>query len=179
MNPINLQEVFDNSLDQSNNSAASRLLRNEAMESFHQTGFPSRNHENWRYTDLKPIVSREFNPSTQPINSQQEKQANQDIEKSILDKNALRLVFINGQLSSSNTFSNEINGLSISKKIEPYKSISILQGREFFKNYPLAALNTAFSEYETLITLDEGIQIRNPLHLISTQELSLGLYNQK
>lgn len=166
MSSINLQEVFDASLDQPDISAASRSLRNEAMVSFNETGFPSRKHENWRYTDLKPIVSGGFDPSPQPINSQQEKKATQDIEKSILDSKALRLVFINGQLSTNNTFPNEVDGLSISKKTESYKSIDVLQGKELFKDYPLAALNTAFSQRETLITLDEGIQITKPLHLI-------------
>ena len=94
MSTINLQEVFDASLDQSDISAASRSLRNEAMVSFNKTGFPSRKHENWRYTDLKPIVSGGFDPSPQPINSQQEKKATQEIEKSILDSKALRLSLI-------------------------------------------------------------------------------------
>lgn len=34
--------------------------RQEALETFFKTGFPSTHHEEWRYTDLSPIASVRF-----------------------------------------------------------------------------------------------------------------------
>ena len=166
MNLTSLQEVFQETLNRPYVSAESRLLRSEAMGSFGEFGFPSRNHDDWRYTDLKPIISGEFNPYPQLISSEQAEQADQELEKAILDVNAPRLVFINGQLFPSDQSLNQINGLKVTTQIEACEHINHLQGKELFKNHPLAALNTAFSAHETLISLDKGIRIENPLHLI-------------
>ena len=166
MNLASLQEVFEDSLNRPDVSTESRLLRSAAMGSFGEFGFPSRNHENWRYTDLKPIVSGGFNPSSQPISSQQAEQANQELEHAILDANAPRLVFVNGQLFPNNQSCNQINGLNVTTQIGNFEHINHLQGKEFFKSYPLAALNAAFSAHETLISLDKETRIESPLHLI-------------
>ena len=40
-----------------------RSMRTQALEQFMDTGFPTLKHEDWKYTDVRPIGARHFAPA--------------------------------------------------------------------------------------------------------------------
>src|SRR3990172_2623969 len=42
-------------------------MRSEAFQNFARLGFPSRDHEEWRYTDVGPIVDSAFRFQFEPV----------------------------------------------------------------------------------------------------------------
>src|SRR5687768_11203673 len=72
-----------------------RDLRTQAIERFGALGFPSTRHEEWKYTDVRPIARLET-----PVASQQGLNglATAGTQKWNL-QGALRLVYVNGRFS--------------------------------------------------------------------------------
>jgi len=97
MNPDRLSQAFETSLSRLELSDASRALRDEAMGTFGERGYPTRKHENWRYTDLKPIVTGEFDPTPESLTTDHIEHARRLLDDSQLDAGASRLVFVDGQ----------------------------------------------------------------------------------
>ena len=57
-----LQDQFKARLKDLPGSNATRAAREEAMAAFRAAGYPTRKLEDWRYTDLKPIATGQFDP---------------------------------------------------------------------------------------------------------------------
>ena len=166
MNAAALHAAFQAGLNEPTLCEASRALRGEAMAAFTRLGFPTRKHEDWRYTDLKPIVAGDFDPRPQALNESRRRQVRDDLARLELDPGAPRLVFLHGQrVAGDETF--EIPpGMEIPAESEAWERIGAMQTGEQFRRYPLAAFNTAFSPSSTLIRVRENVHIRQPLHLI-------------
>ncbi|MDD9997984.1 MAG: hypothetical protein OXQ89_09600, partial [Rhodospirillaceae bacterium] len=62
MNTAELSAAFDASVDRLAESDGSRAARRQAMAAFARRGFPTRRDEDWKYTDLKPILTGRFDP---------------------------------------------------------------------------------------------------------------------
>ena len=166
MTPETLHSVFEASLNQLEVSDPSRTLRSEAMASFNKLGYPTKKHENWRYTDLKPIVKAKLDPTPKSLTTDQIKQSNRLLETSLLDADAARLVLVDGvPLSNAQTLS-DIQGLTILGHKQTWQRIGELQSMELFQRHPLAALNTAFTSSGILIKLSENTNVEQPLHLV-------------
>ena len=161
-----LNESFEASLNRLDGSDGSRPLRGEAMASFAELGYPSRRHEDWRYTDLKPIIAGEFDPASKALTTEQIAQAHRLLDDSMLDTGAARLVFVDGQPLPDVKPLQGIQGLTVLDHEHTWRRIGELQTAELFQNHPLAALNTAFASSGTLIRLDEDTSLDAPLHLV-------------
>ena len=73
------------------------LLRRAAIARFVEMGFPTTKDEEWRFTNIAPIVKTEFRPAVQP--SDQEVSL-KDIGKFMFGGMAChRLVFLNGHFA--------------------------------------------------------------------------------
>ena len=166
MSPETLHEAFEASLDRLETADASRPLRGEAMASFTELGYPTRRHEDWRYTDLKPIVTGEFDPTPESLTPEQIERAGRLLDDSMLDAGAARLVFVDGQPLPGVQLPRGLQGLTVLDHEQTWQRIGELQTTDLFQNHPLAALNTAFTSSGTLIRLKENTTLDEPLHLV-------------
>ncbi|MDG4550327.1 MAG: Fe-S cluster assembly protein SufD [Candidatus Contendobacter sp.] len=139
-------------------------LRREAFDRFETLGWPTRQQEAWRLTDLSALQSITF---------QQPADALVDVETlPTLDGPTHRLVFVNGRFAPGLSRLPELpDGALITslgqavtthpERIEPY--LDRLPGLE---QHPFAALNTAFWEDGAFVHLPRGTVIKEPVHLV-------------
>ena len=93
-----MTNFFDNALKINNSSGDSHFtsLRKAAISRVLAKGFPTRKDEDWKYTNIKPIVSSSYTlaPSVESFSPDDELQTS-------LDRFETRVVFVNGVLSAA------------------------------------------------------------------------------
>jgi Fe-S cluster assembly protein SufD len=147
-------------------------LRENAMQVFSRTGFPTTRDEDWKYTSLSDVEAR----SAAYLNA---KQAAADIEtiKQILselplDQCAFTVVFANGLFCGElSNLPEKDAGLTIdtlSGLGDQSKDLVRSQLGRFaqIERFQLAALNTAFLNDGLIIRLPERSDISTPIHVI-------------
>ena len=139
-------------------------LRCEAFDRFETLGWPTRQQEAWRLTDLSALQSIAFQRPTDAL-----------VDAGMLptlDGPAPRLVFVNGRFAPGLSHVRELPGqallaslgqalLTHSQLIESH--LDRLPGLE---QHPFAALNSAFWEDGAFVHVPRGIGIEEPIHLV-------------
>ncbi|MFQ5659933.1 MAG: Fe-S cluster assembly protein SufD [Gammaproteobacteria bacterium] len=144
-------------------------LRRSAIESFRQRGFPSLRHEDWKYTDVRPITRRNFVTADPAANG---------FERDYIDAIRFKqmdcheLTFTNGRyLPSLSAVRGPANGVILKSlsdalnenrtSIEPcLKQFSQLDRNGF------ATLNTAFITHGAFIYIPDNSRLDLPVHLL-------------
>ncbi|HAY33826.1 MAG TPA: Fe-S cluster assembly protein SufD [Ignavibacteria bacterium] len=149
-------------------------LRTDAMSVFEKLGFPVKKMEEWKYTNLSPVMNHDFEFSSDLSVSGITRA---DINKYIFsDGNVNRLVFINGiysrELSSVISNNEKIFIGSISDSMKNYKEIFEKHYSKYadYKNRSLAALNTAFSPEGAFIYLKKNTELDTPVHILNISD---------
>lgn len=147
-------------------------LRNSAISSFNQTGFPSGKDEDWRLTSVKPIVETSFKPA---IRYERDGLSPESLKPFYVFNNYVpcRLVFINGnfspEFSSVNQLPDSVQAGSIAGVllrnpdiIKPYL------GKNMYGScrHAFAALNTAFFSDGAFVYVPRTAAPENPIHLL-------------
>lgn len=151
-------------------------MRAEELARFAVHGYPTRRHENWRYTDLQPLATGHFDfvppgPSAAHIAA-----ARTLLERASLDPAANRIVFVDGHMSSELSTPLNALGLEASRLAERWDRFDNLQTqRGGLANHPLAALNTAFAQQGVWLSIPAGVCVAEPLHLIFVASGAPGL----
>lgn len=166
MSPETLCETFEGALAALQRCDPSRSLRGEAMAAFAKHGYPTRKHEDWRYTDLRSIAGGDFDPTPQALTTQHIRRGRELLEASALDGEAARLVFVDGQPLPGERSAEPLRGLAVLGGACAWQRIGALHDPALLTHHPLAALNTAFASSETLIRVDENARVDAPLHLV-------------
>lgn len=166
MNSSDLQEIFQSSLAELTVPEASLAPRQEAMAAFARRGFPTRKDEDWRYTDLKPILRGGFDPRPGALGDSRRAQVLDRLADLELDPQAPRLVFVDGRRLTDTRLADTPRGVDIYDRDRAWDQIGALQTPEQFSNYPLSALNTAFASSCTLIRVSANVEVDETLHLI-------------
>ena len=166
MNTAELQSTFDAGLDQLARSDGSRAARRQAMAAFAQRGYPTRKDEDWRYTDLKPIVTGRFDPLPRAPSERHRRLALNRLPGLEFTPGAPRLVFLDGQRLTDTATSSLPAGVEVLDQDTAWQRVHAIQTDKQFREYPLAAINTAFSSGCTLIRVAANVEVRQPLHLI-------------
>lgn len=144
--------------------AAIARLRQEAFDRFEALGWPTRQQEAWRLTDLSPLQAIAWQPPTDAL-----------VDAGTLptlDGPAHRLVFVNGRCAPGLARLGEWPGQVLiaslgqaltthPERIEPY-----LDRAPGLEQHPFAALNTAFWEDGAFMHLPRGTVVEEPIHLI-------------
>jgi Fe-S cluster assembly protein SufD len=142
-----------------------RAQRAAALETFRETGFPTLRHEDWKYTDVRPIAQRRFQvvgPNAMP-------------DAAALKPHTLaehQLVFVDGRfvpgLSTSARLPVGVEVMSLAEaltrapdRLEPWLGRYAAPGQNGF-----AALNAAFLQDGVFIHLARGTAFEAPLHLL-------------
>jgi len=138
-------------------------IRIESFEKFKAKGFPTKKEENWKYTDLKTIISNNF-PELQIF----EDKKNSQFNKELLIKNFKhnRIVLLNGNFVEKNFSFEDKKKISI----KPLKDA--LENKKDFqklKNYftddqnSMISLNHALVKDGIVLEIDDNYSFNEPL----------------
>ncbi len=166
MNAAELSAAFDSSLDRLAGSDASLSARRQAMAAFARSGFPTRRNEDWKYTDLKPIVTGRFDPLPTTPSEDDGRSALDRLSSLEIVPGAPRLVFLDGRRLANGESPTLPRGVRILDQRATWQRIRSIQTDGQFRDYPLTAVNTAFSPDCTLIRVEANVEVHQPLHLI-------------
>ena len=157
-------------------------IRKEAVNRLTELEFPTKRNEEWKYTDISPILKQTFVPA---INTTIPAFTKDEIEKFLFhDFDSHLLVFING------FYSEELSKISLLPKgviVGSLKKIS-KENPELINSYvcKISKIDNAFSALNTAYTLDglvvivpNGIAVEKPIQVLylntSGHELVLSL----
>lgn len=149
--------------------AAVQALRRLGIERFAALGFPTLRQEDWRFTNVAPIVRGTFvRPETDP-------DAADPARLAVLDfgdlATAARLVFVDGRFSAKLSLIGElpagtvVTSLADALARTPDLVLPWL-GRLGETNNPFVALNTAFLRDGAFVLVPRGAVIEKPIHLL-------------
>ena len=94
----NIKINFENYLNKKNFSSSQKEIKEINFNNFIKKGFPNKRIEDWKFSDLKQIITTNF----EDINfSKKEEQSNID-KNFIVDLEHNKIVFINGIISNIN-----------------------------------------------------------------------------
>ena len=153
------------------------IIRTEAIHNFEKEGFPTKKDEEWKYTNLKPLLKHDFNVfPTSVIN------INYNNIKTFLlsDIESYNLIFIDGvfsaHLSSTTHEESDICVLSSALNKPKYKMILDNYFNKIAKNSnSLTSLNTAFVQEGAFINIPKNTVLSKPIQLLF---LSTGSENE-
>jgi Fe-S cluster assembly protein SufD len=135
--------------------AALRRTRQTAIGRFALLGFPTTHNEEWRYTNLAPLLKTPYRPAPAgPLPAGLPKAA---------------LVFVNGRFAPELSTAHELPGLSVSSLKQAIASGAIedrIGSVAAFEENALVALNTAMFEDGALIVIADGAVIAEPIELL-------------
>lgn len=175
-------KAFEESLNGASSSAVHQV-RKEAITSFQEQGVPTARNEEYKYTDLRKALQKNFSFKT----TSHEGQINQETIKNCLIKglDANILIFINGIFSSElSTIISPEDQLSIKDfQLAVEEDQGVLN--EYFAKYAsyqkdaFIALNTAFAEHGSFIHIPDNKVVEKPIALYFFNDAQTDkVYNQ-
>ena len=144
-------------------------FRLKNLNYFNDTGFPNRKIEDWKFTDLKNIVSKNFNKLD--FKSKKNSEPKIDFLKSF-DHNYL--VVVNGELSSSNFEFEQEDKITVKNFINENFS-----GKK--EHNPLICLNHALSDKGYFLKVEDDYKFKKILVIYNlyTSDLDENILNNK
>ena len=150
----NIKLNFENYLNEKNFSSSQKEIKEISFNSFIKNGFPNKRLEDWKFSDLKQIITTNF----EDINfSKKEEQSNVD-KNFIIEIEHNKIVFIDGIISK------------IDFSYEDEQQVVVEQNSDLEKELSrnsLLNLNTAFVSNYTKILVKSGYQFKKPLILFN------------
>jgi Fe-S cluster assembly protein SufD len=144
-------------------------LRRTAIESFADLGFPSTHDEEWKYTNVAPLVSVPFEPARVKLTEE----IGRRIERlPLADLGCSRLTFFNGcYLPELSNLREVPKGLKAGSLASAFKNHGALLERHLARyaegrTHAFVALNTAFFEDGAFIEVPKGAVLQKPLHIL-------------
>lgn len=158
-------ETFEQSL---NGLKASDLHaeRRKAMEQFMESGFPTTDNEDWKYTSTAPILKHTFVPAS----STGESAVTKDVVEKYLIKDlpVNLLVFVNGRLNEDLSLRQKgaetLHAENLSSVINSNSELITKYLSEPVNGFN--ALNKAFLNDGAVISIPEEMILQNPVHLL-------------
>ena len=148
-----VQKDFDNIIRTSNFSKKEVEIKQEFLKKFLEKGFPNRKQENWKFSDLKQIISKNINE----ISFYNDYSVPNKIDTSLfvdgLEHN--KIVFINGRIEK------------IDFNYENKEKVEIIDVQNLKKNLndinSLIELNNAFTNKCYKVLIKSGYSLKKPL----------------
>lgn len=171
-------EHFKNEFLAFENNGASKApawvhdIRKHALQIFEECGFPTNKDEDWRFTNISPILKSEFHYSSDAHVPSVQKEA---IESFLLKNTPQHLlVFVNGhfrkELSSVNTLPKNVIVTNLAEAFALPAAEKVI--REYLGKIAktdqsvFTALNTAFTKDGVFIFVPKGTKIAEPVHAV-------------
>jgi Fe-S cluster assembly protein SufD len=162
-------ETFENSLN-GHASSALHTVRKAAIARFAEIGFPTTHDEEWKYTDLSPLVNREFTPV---LTYRADGINNKDIGRLPFGSARWsRLVFVNGHFSEEHSSYSALpknikaGNLALALQNEPEFLMRYLTRYARYDQNAFTALSTAFLFDGAYVVIPDGVALAEPIHLL-------------
>jgi Fe-S cluster assembly protein SufD len=164
------QRKFERFENQAQKPAWVFPLRKAGFARFAELGFPTLQDEDWRFTNLAPIIKLPFKPVFEPTGDRLTREAVANFTFGRLD--TIRLVFVNGHYVSelSSPYSPD-SGVEIKSLAAALAEDTGLLEKHLGRfthdaTNPFSALNTAFFQDGGLVHLSPGKVLDRPIHLL-------------
>jgi len=145
-------------------------IRTAAIDRFVEIGFPTLQDEEWRFTNVAPLVKASF---AKAAASHLEDGAVRRLPRRIFaGSRAVRLVFVNGhysaKLSSVSPLPDGVVAGSLAQALESYpdRVKPYLAKLASYQDHAFVALNTAFIEDGAFIAIPKGKVVGEPIHIV-------------
>ncbi|MCJ7801257.1 MAG: SufD family Fe-S cluster assembly protein, partial [Candidatus Marinimicrobia bacterium] len=146
---------------QGDESLAKRDIRKDAFNRFLEIGYPTKKHENWRFTNLTSLTKTEYQFS----NGKTSKIDDAIIRKHSID-NSHRIVFIDGKFDAELSAIDDIaKRITIKNISESFNDLN-RNYTKYDKN-PFILLNKAFVTGGYLIEIQSNYIEDKPLHILN------------
>ncbi len=149
-----------------------KALREKAIKSFQQEGFPGRKEESYKYTHLEPVFDGELSFDFQPRHIHFDDADIFRCDVPMLDSNVLTVLngffHQNGEGGLTRLDNGIIYG-GLKEAIVQYPDLveKYLGKNAPLKDEPFVALNTAFSQDGIFLYVPEGVQMERPVQIIN------------
>ena len=143
-------------------------LRQEAIEVFKEKGFPHRRDEEWKYTNIAPLLKVDYKLFPDGDTALEYK----DIKKYLInDIDTYTIIFVNGKYSSflSNTTHDEADICVLSSAMHKSVHQPVIEnyyGKISPKDDSLVALNTAFAKDGAFIYVPNNVILSKPIQIV-------------
>ena len=144
-------------------------LRRAALEEMTTKPFPTRRDEDWKYTSVNKVISERYQEGRFVELSDEQFDA-----LGLPENNAIRFVFMNGQLDEKRSFQGDLpQGLHLSSTENEYDAPGrrttiddLLQTDAAAAGSAFVNLNRAFSKNGTFLSTERNAQIAEPIHFL-------------
>jgi Fe-S cluster assembly protein SufD len=144
-------------------------LRRDALARFEAEGLPTRRHEDWKYTSLRPLEKQDFLPAPEAAPAADALAR----ESAIPGLETVRLVLVNGRFSAELSNADDLpEGVHLSSiaglmRDDPARlQRRLARATDFGFSSSFTALNTAFVEDGALLELDAGTVLERPIEVL-------------
>jgi len=144
-------------------------IRKAAISRFAELGFPTTQHEEWKYTSVSPIVKVPFRPAGyEPDGLTKESLSLHTLGQAA----SAQLVFVNGRyspaLSSLGSLPDGVKAGSLATALsgDPAAVEPHLARHAGYQGHPFVALNTAFIQDGAFVSIPKGKVVERPIHLL-------------
>lgn len=145
--------------------AASHGMRRAALAALEAAGWPNRKREAWRYTDLEPLARATLDLRPSPAPDAAVEEAARTLEGVVGDERDWALVLLDGRRVpglGAGTLADVAIADPASRSSDATEHPAELAAERF----PLAALNTAFTEDGLWLRIPAGSTVAHPIHLV-------------
>jgi len=171
-----LIDVYSDGLISRSEPEQIAAMRKEAFIRFKETGFPTLKMEDWKYTNLQPLINQSYSLADNVPGK------TVDLEKAAIDGlDTYRVVLVNGQYRPDLSDTIAVSGLSIhaiDQVLEHQLLLKHLGQYADKADNPLVALNTAFFESGLFIHVDKNVVLAKSIHLIHVTSTKEPLFYQ-
>jgi Fe-S cluster assembly protein SufD len=148
--------------------------RQAAISRFSALGFPTPRNEEWKYTNLAPLLKHKFKLAHEPVH----------LTKATLSKFVFAglpqnlLVLVNGRFSKElSRVESRVKGLVIDSLAQVLERGDDLTGKYLgryadYENEAFVALNTAFADDGAFIRVPRNVVLDEPIHLLNISDAS-------
>ena len=143
-------------------------LRQDGIANFAALGFPTPKQEEWKYTNVEPVVSRQFGIA----NGESSFTGADILSSSFVEPDAPRLVFVNGvyapALSSVQGLPSEVRLANLAKLLSDDDGVLASRIGRYanHRRNAFVALNTAFVDDGAVVLIPPGCRLLQPIYLV-------------
>ncbi len=143
-------------------------IRNKAIKTFEDKGFPTKKEEAWKYTSLNSLLKNDYSIFPRQEHAIEFK----DVKKYFLhDIDTYKVVFIDGVYSSflSETTHDKLDVCLMSSALNKAKYKAVIEAyfNKATKDDSLPALNTAFAKEGAYIHIPKHKEVEKPIEIIN------------
>jgi len=148
-----LKVDFENFVKSSKLSSKNIELKRDNFNYFFEKGFPNKRDENWKFSDLNHIISKNIKKLSFYNDFSKSKQIDESIFIDNLEHN--KLVFVNGKLEKTEFNYEETN------KVEIIEDLNLLNEKNNINS--LTSLNNAFTDKHYKLIVKKNYTLKKPL----------------